>query len=805
MYANICPRDSAVSDGNDWGRTSTGSLEVLSWANHYRVRQTDTLKKIKFYLRDVTNLSGFYIKVWRRKDGNLYDLVGTSNNLVEYLVADSFNEILLSSEISVEVGDYIGYRIETSGSSDYQFFTKSVPTGNSYYVEDSIPSETDFSWEEQSVGSELLLPIEVFSLPPKIAFIGDSITAGRPASYSFAETAVDPEIDIEYTFPYKVSEVLQWKYQNMGIGNQTSTNIKSRFNSDIIALNSKVVVLLCGINDIFDGSGDYSAETATFTSNINYMMSGIQQKVNIVKGYVIKILPCTDLTDSQSVVRDDWNDLIDSVSGSYDKIEVVDLSSVLGVYREGGAEGNLWDIQSQYDYDGTHLLEAGNTAISDALSTLLLQIVDTVDEEVEEEDKGIVMSSSRVTGSHEHISTYDSGGGKDYSVFSAWESDTDYDLVTAQVTEVLECYKGIHSVTGSINIAGAVTSTDYFRCVRPAGTLGEVDWEGYTGIPKTDGSCVCFFAAANVIPFWISEANFSLQDIVATIQANAAGNPSCIWIASNENIRLIGNAVIDCVNSVGTVKAFYQYGTGAQGTNYYRNNIAFNNDCEGFNFASAAGNIIKLENNNAISNTIGFKNGNCTCDAINNVSEGNSIANWSGVLNTDTTNTDGDGVVFVDSLSGNYLLDLSDVVAINQGTDLSAYFDDDILGNSRPNGIAWDIGFHEAISTFSININDTASISEDINILESLCPNIYDSVRIAENITTWTTVEISTYSGISLIESVSLSATYVTEASTYTAISVKEHVGVYVSGYLINGVISISCESLDLNFEIEAM
>lgn len=58
-------------------------------------------------------------------------------------------------------------------------------------------------------------------------------------------------------------------------------------------------------------------------------------------------------------------------------------------------------------------------------------------------------------------------------------------------------------------------------------------------------------------------------------------------------------------------------------------------------------------------------------------------------------------VVFKDEGSNNFLLGAADTVARNQGTDLTTDPDgqlnvtDDILGNPRPQGSAFDVGFHE--------------------------------------------------------------------------------------------------------------
>jgi hypothetical protein len=412
------------------------------------------------------------------------------------------------------------------------------------------------------------------------------------------------------------------------------------------------------------------------------------------------------------------------------------------------------------------------------------------------------MASSRRTGLNENISTYDSAGGKDYSVLSAWESDTDNNLVTTQVSETLECYAGAHYDT--LLAESGITNSSYFRVIRPA------SGQGHAGIPKSDGTVVEFHSDVDYYVFRIRETYFQVQDLVLRCNRDAATSTVILSLEADQ-CAAVGCIVYDSTNiGAGIIDGIMVQFVSAGITCYVINCAAVGIENNGIAHSSGYASTSYLLNCTSVNNGVrGFYRtyaGNC--HSINCVSEGNGT-NWQGTFATKANYTDEAGVTFVNSGAYDVRLLLTDTHAIDLGQSLTAYgpyaFDDDILGNSRPNGVAWDIGFHEAIVNYSININDTASISEDINILESLCPNIYDSVGVAENLTTWTTVEISAYSGISLIESVSLSATHVTEASTYTAISVKEHVGVYVSGYLINGVISISCKSLDLNFEIEAM
>jgi hypothetical protein len=55
-----------------------------------------------------------------------------------------------------------------------------------------------------------------------------------------------------------------------------------------------------------------------------------------------------------------------------------------------------------------------------------------------------------------------------------------------------------------------------------------------------------------------------------------------------------------------------------------------------------------------------------------------------------------------------YIPTAADSPTVDQGTDESGYFSDDILGVSRPQGAAWDIGAYER--------EESSPITQDLRI-----------------------------------------------------------------------------------------
>jgi lysophospholipase L1-like esterase len=361
------PYDTAVSGAANWGITAgqgNTSRDFITIGQKYRVRQNGSISRIRLYTTAVGDLTGFYLKAWR-KDGSAYDLVGTSNNLVASLVSGNYSTIDLTTPIAVQEGDYIGYRMENTGNGGYYFYARTSITGvASYLVTNATPSENDYNWVGQTSISGAVLPIEIYMTSPQVAFIGDSIIAGHPAHYSFLEATATTSIDS--TIEKQFGNLTGYTYQNMGIGSQTTANISSRFTADIINLKPKIVVIEGGVNDIAG-----SVAKSTFIANWTSMLDVAQASSYITSIIVLKILPWSNGTTAQMQTRDDWNASLATLAGSYSKAIVVDASSYVGQFRAGGDEGNLWDIQTAYNSGGVHFNQAGHTQIAEALADSL--------------------------------------------------------------------------------------------------------------------------------------------------------------------------------------------------------------------------------------------------------------------------------------------------------------------------------------------------------------------------------------------------------------------------------------------------
>jgi len=361
----------------NWGADSADvSREWLTYGNRYRIRQNGSLSRIRMYFGAKTAINAFYIKVWRY-DGSAYDLVGTSENIIA-LVADSkLQTIDFVNAITVQEGDYLGYRIEKdAGTAVTPFYagTGTANSGNSFYVNDTTPSATNYNWAAQT-SSASVCPIECYMIPPMFVSIGNSIMGGVPGHYSmlqFTSSNFSPANTI-------VGGVASGRgtYQNMGHGGQQTTSLRQRFVRDVVELQPSYLIIEGGVNDISQ------VAESVFLANWQGMLNLAQPCTSITHIVVLLMTPWTAGDNTQLTARDTWNtDLITLAgNGNYPKITVVNAQVKVGVARVGGTptppSPNYWDIIPAYDSAGVHFTGPGYLKIAEAITETMFPVVPT--------------------------------------------------------------------------------------------------------------------------------------------------------------------------------------------------------------------------------------------------------------------------------------------------------------------------------------------------------------------------------------------------------------------------------------------
>jgi lysophospholipase L1-like esterase len=88
----------------------------------------------------------------------------------------------------------------------------------------------------------------------KIIALGDSTTAGTPAFQSPRESPPAGRGDATSQYAYWLMQAHpDWEVRNKGINGERSDQIRARFDRDVVDENPAVVVIIAGVNDVYQG------------------------------------------------------------------------------------------------------------------------------------------------------------------------------------------------------------------------------------------------------------------------------------------------------------------------------------------------------------------------------------------------------------------------------------------------------------------------------------------------------------------------------------------------------------------------
>lgn len=101
----------------------------------------------------------------------------------------------------------------------------------------------------------LLILLPAMTQPPvRIVAMGDSTTAGTPAFKSPREAPPNGSGDHTSQYAHWLMQAHpHWEVVNQGINAQRSDQIAARFEDDVIAKKPAVVVIIAGVNDVYQG------------------------------------------------------------------------------------------------------------------------------------------------------------------------------------------------------------------------------------------------------------------------------------------------------------------------------------------------------------------------------------------------------------------------------------------------------------------------------------------------------------------------------------------------------------------------
>ncbi len=187
----------------------------------------------------------------------------------------------------------------------------------------------------------------------RIVAMGDSTTAGTPAFKSPRETPPNGQGDETSQYAYWLMKSHPgWEVINQGINAQRSDVIAARFDEDVIAKKPAVVVIVAGVNDVYQGRPAQHVKDQLAAMYTRAHAAGIR----VVAGTII---PYNTATADQNARMHDINDWIRAEGRADPGVICVDTRAAVA------APGDPDKLASSPD--GLHPDAAGYRKMADAI------------------------------------------------------------------------------------------------------------------------------------------------------------------------------------------------------------------------------------------------------------------------------------------------------------------------------------------------------------------------------------------------------------------------------------------------------
>jgi lysophospholipase L1-like esterase len=110
--------------------------------------------------------------------------------------------------------------------------------------------------------SDALPAVALTDRPLRIVALGDSTTAGTPAYLSPVEAPPEGRGDLESQYAYWMEQAHpMWSVLNRGVNGERSDEILARVRRDVLASRPDYLIVLAGVNDIYQGRSVASVQS----------------------------------------------------------------------------------------------------------------------------------------------------------------------------------------------------------------------------------------------------------------------------------------------------------------------------------------------------------------------------------------------------------------------------------------------------------------------------------------------------------------------------------------------------------------
>ena len=160
--------------------------------------------------------------------------------------------------------------------------------------------------------SALIVHAQRTSPMVSIVALGDSTTAGTPAFRSPIEVPPNGAGDEHSQYAYWLMQKHpDWRVLNRGVNGERTDEIAARFDRDVLAAHPRVVIILAGVNDVYQG---LPADRVTRQLRAMYDRA-ITAGIAVVAA---SIIPYDSATRGQNVEMHDINAWIGKSNGRSD-------------------------------------------------------------------------------------------------------------------------------------------------------------------------------------------------------------------------------------------------------------------------------------------------------------------------------------------------------------------------------------------------------------------------------------------------------------------------------------------------------
>ena len=143
----------------------------------------------------------------------------------------------------------------------------------------------------------------LFAVMITIVALGDSTTAGTPAHKSPVEAPPNGSGNVESQYAYWLMQAHpDWQVLNRGVNGERSDQIRARFARDAAQARPTLVVIIAGVNDIYQGRSAESVER-----ELEAMYDAARAaKITVVAGTIIPFNVATADQNARMHAVNDW-------------------------------------------------------------------------------------------------------------------------------------------------------------------------------------------------------------------------------------------------------------------------------------------------------------------------------------------------------------------------------------------------------------------------------------------------------------------------------------------------------------------